>query len=183
MVKSGFFARHLIVLEYIKEDIFYFAIPGLIVFVLGLIFSVRDGYEGMRVILWNLIMNPQSLLTLSVNNIVGLILIIAGFSIMLVGMGTLRMFYASTLVIRENHELRTHGIYRFIRHPVYFGFIVVVIGISMAASSLYGFLVMLLEIPICLSRIRIEQKMLVEEFGDEYRNYMKTTKKLFPFIY
>jgi hypothetical protein len=26
-------------------------------------------------------------------------------------------------------------------------------------------------------------KMLIEEFGDEYRKYMKTTKKLFPFIY
>jgi len=183
MVKRGFLARHRIVREYIREDVIYFAIPGLIVFTLGLIFSTKDGWDGIVVTLWNLIMQPQNLLMLSVQNIVGLVLIIAGFSIMLVGMGTLRMSHASTLVIRENHKLRTHGIYRFIRHPMYLGAILVTIGVPVHASSLYGFWVMLLLIPVCLSRIRIEERMLTEEFGDEYRKYMKTTKKLFPFIY
>ncbi len=168
---SKFLAKHGVVREYIKKDIFYFFIPWITVFTLGLALSAR-----------NIINNPQNLLMQSYN-IVGLILFVTGLSIMIIGQVTLWKSYSSLLIIKKGQKLRTHGIYRFTRNPIYFGFIVVVIGIPMYASSLYGFLVMLLEIPICLSRIRIEEKMLIEEFGDEYRKYMKTTKKLFPFIY
>ena len=38
-------------------------------------------------------------------------------------------------------------------------------------------------IPVFLSRIRIEEKLLTEEFGDVYRTYKAATKKLVPFIY
>jgi protein-S-isoprenylcysteine O-methyltransferase Ste14 len=169
---SKFLAKHGVVREYIKKDIFYFFIPWITVFTLGIALSAR-----------NIIINQQNQLILSVHNIVGLILFVTGLSIMIIGQVTLWKSYSSLLIIKKGQKLITHGIYRFIRHPIYFGFIVVAIGISIAASSLYGFLVMLLEIPICLSRIRIEQKMLIEEFGDEYRKYMKTTKKLVPFIY
>ena len=171
-----FLAKHgiVIVREYVKKDLVYFLIPWITVFTIGLMFSGLDGYEGM---------NPESPLILSVHNIVGLTLFFTGFSIMIAGHVALGQSYSSTLIIKKGQKLRTHGIYRLTRNPIYFGFILVAIGIPIFTSSLYGFLVMLLEIPICLSRIRIEQKMLIEEFGDEYRKYMKTTKKLFPFIY
>lgn len=180
-----YLAKHgiVIVREYIRKDIIYFLIPWIAVWALGLMFSGLDRYGGMRVILPNLIRNPQNLLMLSVYNIVGLIISFTGFSIMIAGHVALRRSYSSMLIIKKGQKLRTHGIYRFTRNPIYFGFILVAIGIPIFTSSLYGFLVMLLEIPICLSRIRIEQKMLIEEFGDEYRKYMKTTKRLFPFIY
>lgn len=183
MVKRGFLARRGIVREYIKEDIFYFLTPWITVFIIGLMFCRGHGFDGIWITLWNIIINPQNLLMLSVHKIVGLILFVIGLSIMIIGQATLRMSYSSTLVIKKGQKLRINGIYRFTRNPIYFGFILVAIGIPIYASSLYGFLIMLLEIPICLSRIRIEQKMLIEEFGDEYRKYMKTAKKLIPFIY
>jgi len=46
-----------------------------------------------------------------------------------------------------------------------------------------SFLLMLGLIPLMLYRIKIEEKMLIEKFGDEYRQYMEKTKKLIPFIY
>ncbi len=95
----------------------------------------------------------------------------------------LRMSHISTLAIRENHKLRTNGLYRFVRHPLYFGAILVATGVPVTVASTQGFLAMLLLIPIVLIRIRLEEKMLIEAFGDKYRNYKKTTKKLFPFIY
>ena len=182
MVKRGFLARHGIVREYIKEDIFYFLIPWITVFILGIMFSRGDGFDGIWITLWNIIINQQNLLMFSVHKIVGLILFVIGLSIMIIGQATLRMSYSSTLVIKKGQKLRTHGIYRFTRNPIYFGFILVAIGIPIFGSSLYGLLVMLLEIPICLSRIRIEQRMLIEHFGDEYRNYMKKTKMFIPWI-
>jgi len=49
-------------------------------------------------------------------------------------------------------------------------------------SSLYGFILMLELIPLTIYRIKIEEKMLIEKFGDEYREYMKKTKRLIPFV-
>jgi len=38
-------------------------------------------------------------------------------------------------------------------------------------------------VPLTLYRIGVEERMLIERFGDEYREYMKKTKKIIPFIY
>ena len=38
-------------------------------------------------------------------------------------------------------------------------------------------------VPLILYRIRIEEAILMEEFGDEYREYMKRTKKLIPLVF
>jgi protein-S-isoprenylcysteine O-methyltransferase Ste14 len=38
-------------------------------------------------------------------------------------------------------------------------------------------------IPVFLGRIKIEERLLITEFGDEYRTYQASTSKLVPFIY
>ena len=103
---------------------------------------------------------------------------------MIVAQITLYRSYSATLVIRENHKLITHGIYRFVRNPIYMGGIIgVVLGIPVYCSSFYGFLIMLVLIPILLNRIRMEESLLTEEFGDEHRKYKASVRKLIPFIY
>ena len=171
MAKRGFLARHGIVRNAIREDVLFFAIPW--VFVL---------FAGMGVSAWDLVRQQGDLYILSVQSIVGLALIVIGFTILLVAQVTLRRYYSSTLVIREDHQLITHGIYRFVRHPIYLGNIMVFIGVPVYVSSLYGLLIMSALIPIFLNRIRIEERMLTEEFGDAYRTYKEATSKLIPFI-
>ena len=68
------------------------------------------------------------------------------------------------------------------RHPIYLGAILVAIGVPVFASSLDGLLIMLLLIPIALIRIRIEERLLSDEFGDEHQAYQNSTRKLIPFI-
>ncbi len=86
-------------------------------------------------------------------------------------------------MIRNKHQLITHGIYRLVRHPIYLGVIVVALGIAVYSSSLGGFVIMCALGPIFLNRIRMEERLLIEEFGDAYRKYKETTHKLIPFIY
>ena len=150
----------------------YFAIPALLVSSAGMVVSA-----------WDLVRQQGSLYVLSVQSIVGLALIVIGLTNNLVAQVTLRRSYSSTLVIREDHQLVTRGIYRFTRHPIYLGVIMAGIGIPVYASSLYGLLTMLALIPVFLNRIRIEERMLIEEFGDAYRRYREATKKLIPFIF
>jgi protein-S-isoprenylcysteine O-methyltransferase Ste14 len=183
MAKRGYLSRHGIVRNTIKKDILFFGIPALTVLFLGLIVSGGDGYNGLVGTIWELVKNPQNLRLLSIWNIAGLTLFIVGLTVALVAVFTLRRFYLSTLVIIEDHLLITHGIYRFVRHPIYFGVLIAIMGAPVYAPSLHGFLVLSLLIPIFLNRIRMEEELFTEEFGDDYRTYKETTRKLVPFIY
>ena len=165
----------------------YFALPGLTVFIIELQFCAREGarngLSGFWGTVWSLVKQPQNLSRFSVLSIIGLALIIIGLIIMIVGQVTLFRNYSGTVVIRENHQLITHGIYRFTRNPMYLGGIMVVTGLPVYVASLYGFLTSLVLIPIILNRIRLEEKLLTGEFQDAYQKYKETTKKLIPFIY
>jgi protein-S-isoprenylcysteine O-methyltransferase Ste14 len=164
--------RNGIVRNAIREDVLVFALPAFFVYCAGLVVSA-----------WHLVSQQESLFVLSVQCIVGLALIGIGFAILFVSVGTLRRSYSSTLVVREDHQIITHGIYRFTRHPIYLGAILVCVGVPVSVSSVYGFLIMAALVPLILNRIRIEERMLTEEFGDEYRAYKESTRKLIPFIY
>ena len=141
----------------IKNDILYFGVPALIVFFLGLILSGRDGYHGMVGTLWDLIIHPDHLHMLSGWNIAGLCLFIIGLTLAFVAAGTLKRFYLSTLMVREDHQLITHGVYQFARHPLYLGVLICIMGPPVYAPSLYGFLAMLLLVPIFLYRIKMDK--------------------------
>ena len=179
MAKRGFLARHGIVRNAIRKDLLQFAIPAIIIFFMELIFCA-DSLTGIWGTSWGLVKQPQNLSMFPVLRIVGLALFIIGLTIMIVGQATLRRNYSGTVVIREDHQLVTHGIYRFTRNPIYLGLIMVVTGIPVFAASMYGFLISLLLIPIILNRIRLEEELLTEEFQDAYQKYKETTKKLIP---
>jgi protein-S-isoprenylcysteine O-methyltransferase Ste14 len=166
-----------------RMDLLFFALPAIVVFFTGLVISGRDGYDGLIETIWDLVTRSRSLEELSVPNIIGLLLFVIGLAIAVVAVRTLERFYAPTLVTREGHRLISHGIYRYMRHPIYFGVIMVCISVPVYAPSLNGFFVMSVLIPLFLIRIRIEEAMLIEEFGDAYRSYIEETKKLIPFVY
>ena len=187
MANNGFLKRHGIVRNAIKEDILFFAIPAFTVFCIGLIFCARAGARAGLTnfwgIVWGLVKQPQDLFTLPMHSRMGLAAIMIGLTIMIVGQATLWRNYSATVVIREDHQLITHGIYHFTRNPIYLGLIIVVIGLPIFAASPYGFVSMLVLIPIILNRIRLEERLLTEEFQEGFRKYKETTKKLIPFIY
>jgi protein-S-isoprenylcysteine O-methyltransferase Ste14 len=183
MARRDFLSRHQFKHNAIRKDLLFFAFPAIVVFFAGLVVSGWDGYDGLVETIWDLVMGSRNLEELSTPNIIGLLLFITGLTIALVAVGTLKRFYLSTLVIREGHRLISHGIYRYMRHPIYFGVIMMCFGAPVYAPSLYGFFVMSALIPLFLIRIRIEEAMLIEEFGDAYRSYKEETKKLIPFVY
>ena len=176
MAKRSYLEKHQIIQNAIRQDLLQFALPALLIFTAGLFVT------GLATIL-DLPADPQTPFTLSLSTILGLVLIITGFIIMFVAAGTLRHYYHSTLVIREDHQLITHGIFRFCRHPIYLGLLMVSAGLPLFAASLLGLLIMSALIPVLLNRIRLEERLLTGEFGDDYVTYSETTRKLIPYIY
>jgi protein-S-isoprenylcysteine O-methyltransferase Ste14 len=85
------------------------------------------------------------------------------------------------LEIRKGHNLVTDGPYRYIRHPMYAAIFLIGIGISLlSANWLVALAYLLPVIGMYLFRVSDEEEMMVEQFGDEYRDYMQRTGRLVP---
>jgi len=120
--------------------------------------------------------------------IVGLALIFMGGTFRISSRTTLKkagfnIVNSYKLQIVIGQKLVTTGIYSHIRHPLYLGEITRNLGFAVLFSSLYGFVIMVIANIFLVIRIQTEEKMLVSEFGAEYEQYKKRTKKLLPYIY
>ena len=147
-----------------------FLIPGLIVWTLVLIIS----FGNLRAPLFSLT-SPM--------NVAGVMLFLTGLTIRVSAAATLNKSYSPTLEVRDDHRLVKHGLYKYIRHPIYTGLFLGVLAVPVYASSLLGFLIALMSIPLVIYRMGVEEKMLSEEYGDEYLEYMKATWRLIPYVY
>jgi protein-S-isoprenylcysteine O-methyltransferase Ste14 len=119
----------------------------------------------------------------TVVGITGVAFLLAGLGLYEVAHRTLGELFSEAVRIMPEHKLITSGPYHVIQHPIYLGAILFGLSIPMISNSLYGFVIMLIPIPILLRRIGIEEKVLVSKFGQEYLEYARKTKKLIPYIY
>lgn len=85
-----------------------------------------------------------------------------------------------TVSTREHATLVTTGPYRWIRHPFYLTAFLLILSVTLlAADGLIG--VSGLVVFVCLAiRTPIEERKLIEKFGDAYRDYMATTGRILP---
>jgi len=83
----------------------------------------------------------------------------------------------------EGHRLVKDGLYKYIRHPLYLGETIRNFGFVITFSSIYGILLIAVATIFIAFRIRMEERMLIQAFGDEYREYQKTTKRIIPYVY
>ncbi len=148
-----------------------------------LILSVLVRITAIIVALWDFAYVQGLVFQFDMLESLGLLVVLAGWSIRNIARRTLGNYFLNGINSLRKHKLVKHGVYRYIRHPLYLGAILLNLGIILLFSSLLGFLVMMGYIPCVLYRIQIEEKMLVERFGKEYRDYMKKTKKIIPLIY
>lgn len=74
--------------------------------------------------------------------------------------------------IKDGQELVTSGIYRYFKHPYYLAVILELAGVCMIANAFYSFLlVFILQLPLLVMRISLEEKILLGHFSDRYKQY------------
>jgi protein-S-isoprenylcysteine O-methyltransferase Ste14 len=89
--------------------------------------------------------------------------------------------WSPTLEIREKHELITRGIYGVIRHPMYASQILwSVAQILLLQNWIAGFASLAVFIPFYFMRVKAEEQLMLEQFGDQYRSYMQKVGAVFP---
>lgn len=110
-------------------------------------------------------------------------LTVAAIVLSQIAIRTLGKFF-DRLTIKTDHQLVKEGIYSIVRHPIYSSYLLLFTGFCTMLQSLLGLgLLAVVSIIWFGSRIQIEEAMLIDQFGDEYRNYQQQTKRLIPFVY
>ena len=107
-------------------------------------------------------------------------LALLGLGVGLAGMGLwiLAMFHLgkSLAVLPGGDRLVTHGVYRVLRHPVYLGIELTFLGLFLALGSTAGMIYLaLVVLPLNFVRARLEEKSLLEKFGETYQAYRDQT--------
>jgi protein-S-isoprenylcysteine O-methyltransferase len=93
-------------------------------------------------------------------------------------------FFTPNVAIVTDHRLIDSGPYRFIRHPTYSGFLIILLGLGLACANAASLVIMFIPVTaVLLWRIQIEERALSEAFGERYRVYAGRTKRLIPFVY
>lgn len=113
--------------------------------------------------------------------------VLAGFIIMIFGMGfnlvvrrNLGKNWVPIAKTSKNQELVTEGIYSKVRHPFYLSILILFSGIAVISWNLIGLLFIILTIMALIIRIKKEEKELIKKFGIEYQKYMKETPMIIP---
>ncbi len=104
-------------------------------------------------------------------NIIGGLLIVIGWS----------QIYKSYWRYENGYgKLVTTGIYKYIRHPQYAGFLLMTLGMIFEWATLPMLIMYPVLIIIYINLAKKEENDMLEEFGDAYRNYMKVTNRFIP---
>lgn len=106
---------------------------------------------------------------------------LAGFALLQWSQNTLGENWSDNPRMIKGQGLVTNGPYRFIRHPIYTA-VYLILGSTffLSANWLIGLAWIGMNALEVTSRIHYEESLMLEFFGDQYREYMKKTGRLFP---
>jgi len=119
-------------------------------------------------------------------SIISIVLIILGLVVLVIASKTfnLKEFLGiETYEIKMESKLVTKGIYKFMRHPLYTGTILLLSGYFLYVPTLSVLIFLILTFVYIEIGSRLEEKKLLIEFGNDYTEYCKNVKRYFPFIY
>lgn len=112
---------------------------------------------------------------------IGLIMALAALPLLWWVHWALGSNFSGLLHVRDEHTLVTHGPYRWVRHPMYSVFYLYMTGILLLTSNwLIGGLLLLGLTLVLVTRLQREEAVMIEKFGDNYREYMKRTGRFLP---
>jgi protein-S-isoprenylcysteine O-methyltransferase len=115
---------------------------------------------------------------------------LAGFAIVLCGIAfsiwarlILGANWSGIITLKEDHTLVRRGPYRIVRHPIYTGLLVALLGSALQ----YGEVRSMLAVPVCAFgfwlKSQTEERFMVQRFGDDYLRYQHEVRALLPFVF
>ena len=112
----------------------------------------------------------------------GVVLCVFGLLVAIWSRRTLAGNWSSDVIFRQGHELVETGPYRFVRHPIYTGILLMFFGSAMQNGRLHSWLGFLI---LCIGfwiKLQQEESLMLRHFPGEYPAYQKRVKALMPFL-
>lgn len=148
---------------------------GFVFIILLLILLTPIGYEG-----------PLGYVVLQTSAAVkaaGLATAAAGISLAIWARRRLGANWSRTPSVKKGHTLVTGGPYSIVRHPIYTGILFGVIGSVLVLWTVGSLVIVPLAVLVLRARMRQEEKLMQETFGDAYSDYRRRTKAIVPWLW
>jgi protein-S-isoprenylcysteine O-methyltransferase Ste14 len=91
--------------------------------------------------------------------------------------------WSGTVTIKDGHELVTSGPYALVRHPIYTGLLLAMLGSALALGDWRGVVAFALAAGALWRKLRVEESWMQQQFGDAYQAYSQRVAALIPFVF
>lgn len=118
----------------------------------------------------------------SVRGVAGLIICLAGFALAVWARLYLGRNWGMPMSLKQGHELVTTGPYRYVRHPIYTGMLLAIVGSALVSGPIW--VVLLIGMTIyCVYSARTEESLMLQQFPEQYARYRQRSKAIIPFVF
>jgi protein-S-isoprenylcysteine O-methyltransferase Ste14 len=116
-------------------------------------------------------------------SLLGILLVMAGLFFSVWARLVLAGNWSATVTIKRDHELIQTGPYRWVRHPIYSGLLIAVLGTVLIQDRWLGLVSLALVSLAFWFKLRREEAWMMEVFGERYARYRAHTARLFPYLF
>lgn len=113
---------------------------------------------------------------------IGLCLAITGLVFAVWARFSIGRNWSSNVTLKQDHQLICSGPYSLVRHPIYSGFLLALLGTALVVNELRSYLGLLLCAIGFHLKAAVEESFMTRQFGSEYEQYRQQTKALIPFV-
>ena len=96
---------------------------------------------------------------------------------------TLADNWSAQPTLKQNHELIVSGPYKIVRHPIYTGILIAVLGTAIMVGQVKGFVALTLTFFAFWHKSRFEEELMYRQFGEHYKVYAQKIKGLVPWVF
>ncbi|MGH8256389.1 MAG: methyltransferase family protein [Steroidobacteraceae bacterium] len=91
--------------------------------------------------------------------------------------------WSGTVTVKQEHQLICTGPYGRVRHPIYTGLLLALLGSAVARADIQGFIGFAICVAALIRKLRIEERWMLAQFGTSYSLYVARTRALLPLLY
>ncbi len=114
---------------------------------------------------------------------VALALISAGLAFAVWARFVIGRNWSGTVTLKQDHELVRSGPYAIVRHPIYTGFLLALLGTAVARGTIGAFIGVAIAVLTLRLKSLTEESLMLHQFGPQYAAYKRDVKALIPFVW
>jgi len=112
----------------------------------------------------------------------GFLIQVCGFAFTIWARSYLGALWSGGVVLREGHTVVDTGPYRLVRHPIYAGLLLAMLGSFLMKGSVFWLVVLVLTTAALLWKALAEERLLTRELGEAYAAYRRRTRMIIPWV-